>query len=369
MDGMRRALDDVAGRAAGAGTGARFLFQVRNRRGLGHLMRGLNIARELRALDPAADILFYLRTPPAPGFWPDGVSYVVEADADRLASWPRILADFAPDVVVYDTMLPRDADAEPLATGARYAYIMRKCLPEEQREVFANPFLDRMAAIIVPHDEAEFGYPLPPALAGRASFVGCIVRAPERTAQAALRARYGVARGDFLLTSTVGGGGFEAQADAFFAAVAAAHETLARRLPRLRHVVVQGPHYGKRLAVPAGVTLVEVEPDMINLLAASDLVVAEGGYNTVSEIRVTGTPAVFMPSVRGKDDQEARVRELAARGLCHVVVPAEGAALAAAILDLHDRPGALAAIRAHYARTPFATGNRAAALRLRALVA
>ncbi len=347
----------------------RYLFQVRNRRGLGHMMRGLNIARELTALDPAAEILFYLRTPPAAGFWSGQFRYVVEPDPNTLASWAQVLAEFRPDVVVYDTMLPKAADAEPVAAGARYAYIMRKCLAEEQLEVFANPFLDRMAAIIVPHDEEEFGYPLPPSIAERTCFVGCIVRGPGPAARQTLRARYGAAPGDFLLTSTVGGGGFEAQADAFFAAVFDAHERLARHIPGLRHVVVQGPNYAKQLAAPAGVTLVAVEPDMIDLLAASDLVVAEGGYNTVSEIRITGTPAVFMPSVRGKDDQEARVRELAARGLGRVVVPAGGAALARTVLDLHGTPGAFAAIRANHARAPFATGNRAAAERLYELAA
>ncbi|MBS1137856.1 MAG: hypothetical protein H6R11_1810, partial [Proteobacteria bacterium] len=104
----------------------RFLFQVRNRRGLGHMMRGLNIARELRALDPAAEILFYLRTPPSAGFWKTDFRYVVERDPDGLASWPEVLQQFGPDVVVYDTMLPKDASAEPLAESARYVYIMRK---------------------------------------------------------------------------------------------------------------------------------------------------------------------------------------------------------------------------------------------------
>lgn len=345
----------------------RFLFQVRNRRGLGHMMRGLNIARELCALEPSAEILFYMRSAPAPGFWPKEMRYVVEPDADELAHWPQVLEDFRPDVVVYDTMLPKAVDGEPVAPGARYAYIMRKCLADEQREVFANAFLDRMAAIIVPHDKDEFGYELPPAIAGRTSFVGCIVRAPDPAAKARLRARYGVAPDEFLLTSTVGGGGFEAQADAFFAAVFDAHERVAGQIPRLRHIVVQGPNYAGKLSAPQDIHLVRIEPEMIDLLAASDLVIAEGGYNTVSEIRITGTPAVFMPSVRGKDDQEARVRELAARGLARVVVPASGEALARTVLDLHDSPDALARIRANHARAPFATGNRAAAERLRAI--
>lgn len=347
---------------------SRFLFQVRNRRGLGHMMRGLNIARALRGLDPSAEILFYLRTPPAQGFWSPEFGYVVERDPDSLASWPEVLRAFAPDVVVYDTMLPREAAAEPVAEGARYVYIMRKCLPEKQQEVFANPFLQRMAAMLVPHVPEQFGYELPEAIRGRTAFVGPIVRLPEAATQAALRRKYGIADGDFLLTSTVGGGGFEAQADTFFATVFEVHRRVAPRLPRLRHLVIQGPNYAKTLDALPGMTVLAFEPEMVNLLAASSLVIAEGGYNTVSEIRVTGTPAIFLPSVRGNDDQEERVRALEARGLGFVFAPEAAAEIADKVLALAGRPDELAAIRARYAGEPMELGNRAAAQRILDLV-
>lgn len=347
--------------------GRRFLFQVRNRRGLGHMMRGLNIARELAALDPQAEILFYLRTPPAEGFWPASVRYVVDPDPDALRHWPEVLADFAPDVVVYDTMLP--AAAEPVTAGAKCAYIMRKCLAEEQQQVFRHPFLERVELILVPHSEAQFAYPLPAAIAGRTRFVGPIVRRPDAAAQAALCAKYGLKRGDFLLTSTVGGGGFEAQADAFFAAVLHAHRRLHGRLPGLRHIVVQGPNYGKRLAPLPGMTLVDFEPEMINLLAISNLVVAEGGYNTVNEIAITRTPAIFLPSARGKDDQFERVQALAERGLARVIGDADGEALAEHIAALFVFSSELAAMRARYAGDAGEIGNRRAAQALLELVA
>src|SRR5574341_554755 len=141
-----------------AAAGKRILFQVRNRRGLGHMMRGLNIARALRAIDPSAEILFYLRTPPSEGMWSADVRYVVESDPDGLTHWPQVLQEFRPDVVVYDTMLPKDPAAEPVVDSARYVYIMRKCLEDKQREVFASPFLDRMDAILIPHIPEQFGY-------------------------------------------------------------------------------------------------------------------------------------------------------------------------------------------------------------------
>jgi predicted glycosyltransferase len=342
----------------------RFLFQVRNRRGLGHMMRGLNIARALRVLDPQAEILFYLRTPPAEGFWSPEFGYVVERDPDSLASWPEVLREFAPDVVVYDTMLPKDAAAEPVVAGARYVYIMRKCLPDKQREVFANPFLQRMAAMLVPHVPEQFGYDVPEAIRDRTEFVGPIVRLPDAATQTALRHKYGIGAGDFLLTSTVGGGGFEAQADTFFATVFEIHRRIAPRVPRLRHLVIQGPNYAKTLDALPGMTVVAFEPEMVNLLAASDLVIAEGGYNTVSEIRVTRTPAIFLPSVRGNDDQEERVQALAQRGLGYVFAPEADAAIADTVLELVRRPELLAGIRARYAEDRTELGNQAAARRI-----
>jgi predicted glycosyltransferase len=347
-----------------ASAGKRILFQVRNRRGLGHMMRGLNIARALRELDPGVDILFYLRTPPAEGMWSPEVRCVVESDPESLAHWPQVLREFRPDVIVYDTMLPKNPASEPVVDSARYAYIMRKCLEEKQREVFANPFLERMSACIVPHVPEQFGYEVPERLRPRTTFVGPIVRLPDPAVQEALRRKYGIAAGEFVLTSTVGGGGFEAQADAFFATVFEAHRRLHGALPGLRHLVVQGPNYAKTLEPFPGMTVIAVEPEMVNLLALSDLVIAEGGYNTVNEIRVTRTPAIFLPSERGNDNQEERVRALERSGLGFVFAPGEGEAVAAKVLELARGLSALAAIRERYLGDRAPLGNRAAAQKL-----
>lgn len=349
--------------------GRRFLFQVRNRRGLGHLMRGLNIARELRTLDPRCEILFWLRAAPAPGSWPAELRYVVDDGSDAAGRWPAVVGEFAPQVVVYDTMLPREAAAEPPAAGAKYVYIMRRCLAEAQHEVFRNPLLARMALILVPHTAEQFGYRLPPEIAPRTRFVGPIVRRPDAAVQAALRAKYGIRPGDFVLTSTVGGGGFEDQADAFFAAVFAAHGELHGALPGLRHIVVQGPNYAGRLTAPPGMTLVGFEPELIDLLAVSELVIAEGGYNTVNEIRITRSPAIFLPSARGKDDQLQRVRALEAAGLAVVIVPPDAARIARCVRALAGAPRRLAAMRARYAGESAEVGNRAAAAALLELLA
>jgi len=96
----------------------RILFKVSNRRGLGHMMRGLNIARELRSLDPAVEILFYLRTAPSEGMWNAEFRYMIETDPNGLTHWPEVLREFAPDLVVYDTILPKNPATEPIAESA-----------------------------------------------------------------------------------------------------------------------------------------------------------------------------------------------------------------------------------------------------------
>lgn len=344
---------------------ARYLFQVRNRRGLGHLMRGLNIARELRALDAHAEIRFYLRVPPPQGFWPQGIGQAIETDAQSMRDWPAVLAAFSPDVVVYDTMLPRDAAAEPRAPSARLAYVMRKCREERQREIFAHPMLAQMDRVLVPHAPEEFGYALPAAIAPRTAFVGPIVRGPDAAVQRRLCARYGLQPHEFVLTSTTGGGGFEAQADAFFGTVTQAHRHLRAAIPALRHLVVRGPNYAKPLPAAPGMTVIDVEPDLIDLLAVSDAAIVEGGYNTVHELRMTATPAVFLPGARGNDDQLERARAMAAQGFGFVEEgEAAGERVAGRILALYRQPAARAAIRARHAAQPLRTGNRAAAQHL-----
>jgi hypothetical protein len=339
----------------------RVLFQARNRRGMGHMMRGLNIARALSDIEPAAGILFYLRTAPPAGLWDDALPYVIEDNPDSLAHWPGVVAEFRPDVVVYDTMLPEDAGVESLPASARCVYVMRKCLGDRQRAIFANPFLERVDAIVVPHSAAEFGHAIPEHVRSRTTCVGPIVRLPDVRVQAALRSSYGIGDDDFVLTSTVGGGGYGAQAGAFFETIFDAHRRIAGAIPRLKHLVVQGPNYAGTLTPLPGMTVIAFEPEMVNLLALSDLVIAEGGYNTVNEIGITRTPAIFLPSERGHDDQEERVQALARDGCGFVYRPLDGAAVAAKVIELGGEAGVLQAIRDRYASDPVPAGNRHAA--------
>jgi predicted glycosyltransferase len=323
-----------------------YLFQVRNRRGMGHLMRALNIAAALRQADPMSRIALHGRSAPPAGLCPGDVEVIVENIDNDASSWEATLCREQPDVVIYDTLLP--SGEEPLAAHTRLAYVMRKCLPEQQAAVYSHPLLPRMSAILIPHLASHFDSVPPPAAAAACRFVGPIVRRARPELAPQLRLRHGVDRDDFLLVSTVGGGGFGPQADRFFEIVMQAHGKVHLALPRLRHLVVLGPNYANEIAPRRGLRVIRFEPELVSLLALADLVVAEGGYNTVNELLTTSTPAIFMPSVRGKDDQFERVLALSELGRARVIDPRNPDAadrLAHALTELYSDPAALHRMR------------------------
>jgi len=339
--------------------GPRILFRCPGKRGLGHLVRGLNIAREVRALEPSADIRFYTRGPAAPKLVGREFTCVVETGNDTLAAWKRLVAEHRPDVVVDDTLLRDEGGAVP--AGARRAYVMRKSRNDRHEGLVGSELLRRVDVVIVPHTEAEFGHSLPPALRARSVFTGPIIRSPTPLGIRRARARYGAGDGDFLLVSTAGGGGFEDTAAELFATAGAVHRRLAPRLPRLRHAVVRGPNFTGDIPALIGMTVVAFEAEMVDLLAGADLVIAEGGYNTVNELRLARTPAVFVPGARAYDDQEERVRALARRGAAEVVSGADPERAAETIAAIATSPERLAQMRRCARAERLQTGNRAAA--------
>ncbi|KVC73223.1 glycosyltransferase [Burkholderia ubonensis] len=339
----------------------RFMLRLSNRHGIGHLMRGLNVCRELAAMGAAGRILFFGRAAPPRQLWDRRFEFRTEGETAGYRDWPQAMRSANPAVVVYDTTLPADDEWRREPEGAQRAYIMRRWKDERQQELLDHGLLPRIDAVIVPHTPEEFGHELPAWLRKRVSFVGPIVRLPDPLSQEKLRRRYALTPADFVLTSTCGGGGFSTQAKEFFATVWAVHRRLASERPNLRHIVVLGPN-GCETPVPApGMTLVDTEPDMVSLFAISDLVIAEGGYNTVNEIRVTRTPALFMPGTRNLDDQEHRVRQLEARGLAWVCAASERHLAPAKALALCRDSDALDAMRRAYASDSPGIGNRRAA--------
>jgi predicted glycosyltransferase len=249
---------------------------------------------------------------------------------------------------------------------------MRQCQEAKQQEIFRSPVLAQIDRILIPHTPAEFAYPIPAALQPKSFFVGPIVRPLQAQTQAGLRAKYGLSDQHFLLISTVGGGGFADRAAAFFATVCEVHHRLSPHLPHLQHLVIQGPnfrHSEQVFSPQPGMTVIAHEPELSNLFALATLVIAEGGYNTVAEIRLAQVPAIFLPSKRKYDDQEGRVRALAQQGVAWVFTDYGAEAIAQTIMEFAASPQRASAIRARYATEGLAPGNRVAAERILEVIA
>ncbi len=338
------------------------LFQVRNRRGLGHLVRVRNLATELRRLAPGLAVHAHCSAPPAPAVWPPEIPWT---DGGRL-DWAEAVAACRPAVVVFDTVLPDDP-RDGLAPATRVAFVLRERSASRWRELWQHPGLDRLDRVLVPHEVEEFEVAVPPAISHITSVVGTIVRRPDPAVVDRLRHRLQIGPDAPLLVSTGGGGGFAADTDRFFDVVAEAHRLARATVPGVRHVVVLGPNHANPAAAAAlralpGVVVVDTCPHLVELLALADVACTEAGYNTISELRTCATPAVVVPAPRGLDDQFERAGRLAAAGAATVVdVDSSVASAANAVVTLLADTAARAAQRAAHRAWPIDPGNERAA--------
>lgn len=176
-------------------------------------------------------------------------------------------------------------------------------------------------------------YDLPARLAARCHYAGYIRRDPQGNV-AELKARL-APDGERLVLVTVGGGGdghrliheYLSGLDASGAAGIGAN---------VRSLVVCGPEMAlaerqqirTRYAHRRDVSIIDFTPDLVTTMAAADVVVGMGGYNTICEILSLAKPAVIMPRVRPRLEQWIRCSRLADLGLLRVVNPDGNAAAA-----------------------------------------
>lgn len=113
---------------------------------------------------------------------------------------------------------------------------------------------------------------------------------------------------------TVLGGGSDGSALARIAAAAAPP-------PGHEHLVVTGPQMPPnavaevRAVAAPGVEVVQRVDDLPRRIASAAAVVSMGGYNTVTEVLATDTPALVVPRVERRDEQRRRAISLAAAGM------------------------------------------------------
>ncbi|MGW8193436.1 MAG: glycosyltransferase family protein [Desulforhopalus sp.] len=162
-------------------------------------------------------------------------------------------------------------------------------------------------------------YRIPESIQDRVKFTGYI---PRKTLQPGtkqkVRKRFRILDEDkFVLVTTGGGGdGFEV-IDHYLAM----HEYYPASLP-LKSVIITGPFMPKKMrekltvrARKFGIKTFPFHPKLEELMAAADLVISMGGYNTICEILTQHTPALIIPRETPRKEQLVRARRLKSQGL------------------------------------------------------
>lgn len=347
----------------------RILIYSHDTFGLGNIRRMLEIARHLTATSARVSVLVLTGSPMLHAFRiPERVDYVklpcLARDVDgryapRLADMSLdatvrmranlirgAIAGFDPHLILVDKkpfgveneLSGALADFPARATRPKLVLLLRDILdtPEATIPVWRrqgyfeaiDAYYDEVLVVGSPEVyDLRREYAFPPFAAAKVRFCGYIARQPGRTSRAAVRECLGVKSGEPLLLVTPGGGqdGFSL-IEHTLRALLVQHPAACPRT----HIVC-GPELAadarQRIEQSARcqprVTVQEFSDDMMSLMAAADVVVAMGGYNTVCELMTLHKRVIVVPRVRPVQEQLLRAERMAARGLLRMLHPDE----------------------------------------------
>jgi predicted glycosyltransferase len=386
---------------AGNGTRSppRFLLYSHDGLGLGHVRRNLVIAAALVERSPDASVLLATSAEHADSLGvPDRVDLlrlpaVRKVDNGRYA--PRRLPISGSDLTALREGILAAAvesyrpsvllvDRHPLGVGGELRTALNR-LKEfggravlGLRDVLDDPatvgvewtpprtdiVLEHYGRVLIYGDEGVFDTlrrsALPVEVAARSRYCGYVTMplSGDGEARRTIRGFRQSPRSRPLVLATAGGGEDGRQLLEAFIEAAAASPWEA--------IAVAGPQLGpadaralRRSAAAAGVAMRTFVPELAGWFAAVDALVCMGGYNTLLEALVRGTPAVCVPRTAPRSEQLIRARTLAGRGLLRVLEPdrLDGEALR------YEVTAALADSRraiAHAAQTALGFGGAAA---------
>ena len=350
----------------------RVAFHAINGVGLGHLVRALCLAKEVRAQVKGAEVLVltnardvsmlereeidFVRVPPRlaePHADPDRVDTAL-AELEEEAVLLAALEAFEPDVVVFDTHAPMRIVRQVPVLGARAVLVLRELRDDALRSFVRSGAALAFDRIVIPHEHGDMDLG-PLADAGVAvEIVGPVVRAIPRAKTTSTKPR---------VVAVAGGGGQPVDARRYVRAVADAHLLARARVPDLETTIVTGP-YGTPPAgseeIP-GLTVLRSPPDLGALLAKAALVVSQSGYNAVAELRALEKPAVLVPAYRKAEDQRARALRLQRVGAALIAKP-EARSIADRLEAILTTANKLEAMREAHRHAPLVPKNDAAAL-------
>ena len=168
------------------------------------------------------------------------------------------------------------------------------------------------------YDPVEM-YKIPAQLHKKVKFTGYIPRKPlAPKIKKAVRKRYRVLDDDKFILVTTGGGGDGYEVLEQYISM---HDYYPTSLP-FKSIIVTGPFMPKnkrkqlnKRALLFGIKILPFHPRLEELIAAADLVISMGGYNTICEILTQQTPALIIPRQSPRKEQLIRAQRLKSKGL------------------------------------------------------
>jgi predicted glycosyltransferase len=169
-------------------------------------------------------------------------------------------------------------------------------------------------------------YEIPESINKKLYFTGYIPRKePRKSVAQALKLQFNIMKNEKLVTVTTGGGG-----DGFH--VLNSYLKMLEKmkeqsiLPAFQSVLVTGPFLSRNdkdqileRANNLGVTSYEFFADMENLIAASDIVVCMGGYNTICEVLSLKTMSLVIPRETPRKEQYIRAQAFNRKNLIEFI--------------------------------------------------
>jgi len=162
-------------------------------------------------------------------------------------------------------------------------------------------------------------YQIPSQLEPKIRFTGYIPRKQwPANVRRKIRKGYRVLDEDTFVLVTTGGGGDGCELLEHYLAM---HDFYPTSLP-FKSVIITGPFMPKssreqikKRAKRYGIKSLPFHPRMEQVIAAADLVISMGGYNTICEILSQQTPALIIPRETPRKEQLIRAEKLTEQGL------------------------------------------------------
>lgn len=302
------------------------VFLPLNGIGLGHVMRGFVLARELLARGEAPIVV-------AQGHYPAFMARAVPGCSispiykTAITERQRIVADVVrcarqtnPAVVIEDT---HPAPME-LPADVRRILLVRPTTMQQMLNLQAKHVLTYDAILVTDHWESPT-WPFDAAQTAQIrswsnwSCVGPIVRTPTTAGGARIRQEYSLRADQRNYVFSMGGGGVQPDGTSDIAEFCAQAERIAQRLRRddgnCRLLFIRGPLFPAAQSLPALFEDYGAEDDMPALLSCAAGAVVRAGFNTTWECLAAGTPFITFQGHTFAEPVVERLQGLAAAGL------------------------------------------------------